>query len=86
MLSIIRLWQSFPEAISNLKNAAGPHYTAAINQAEQTLQQMVPATQQALAVSKSAVEPSVWDAAVRASELAYEVRGRVAKSMGQQMY
>lgn len=86
MLSIIRLWRTFPEAIANLRRAAGPRYAAAVDQAEQTLMQMVPPTQQALAISRSVVEPSIWDATVRASQLAYEVRGRVAKSMGQEMY
>ncbi|MFB6367290.1 hypothetical protein ACFCP7_25230 [Paenibacillus elgii] len=86
MLSIIRLWQTFPEAIANLRRAAGPHYGASIDQAERTLRQMVPPTQQALAICRSLVEPAIWDATVRASQLAYEVRGRVAKSMGQEMY
>ncbi|MEK5164251.1 S9 family peptidase [Paenibacillus sp. FSL R5-0527] len=86
MLSIIRLWQTFPEALANLRRAAGPRYAAAIDQAEQTLRQMVPPTQQALTICRSIVEPAVWDATVRASQLAYEVRGRVAKSMGQEMY
>lgn len=86
MLSILRLWQTFPDAIANLRRAAGSRYAAAIDQAEQTLRQMVPSTQQALAISRSAVEPAIWDATVRASQLAYEVRDRVAKSMGQQMY
>ncbi len=86
MLSIIRLWQTFPEAIANLRRAAGPRYAAAVDQAEQTLRHMVPSTRQALAISQSAVDAYVWEATVRASELAYEVRRRVAKSMGQEMY
>lgn len=86
MLSIIRLWQTFPEAIANLRRAAGQRYAAALDQAEQTLRQMVPPTQQALTICRSIVEPAVWDATVRASQLAYEVRARVAKSLGQEMY
>lgn len=86
MMSIIRLWQTFPEAIANLRRAAGPNYASAIDQAEQTLRQMVQPTQQALAISQSIVEPSIWHATVRASQLAHEVRGRVAQSIGQEMY
>ncbi|WP_343834563.1 hypothetical protein, partial [Bacillus horti] len=86
MLSILRLWETFPEAVANLRRAAGPHYTATIDQAERTLMQMVPQTQQALTISRSAVESAIWEAAVRASQLAYEVRGRVAKSMEQEVY
>lgn len=86
MLSILRLWETFPAAIANLRHAAGPRYAATIDLAEQTLMQMVSPTQQALAISRSVVEPTVWDATVRASQLAHEVRGRVAKSMGQEMY
>ncbi|GIP32056.1 hypothetical protein [Paenibacillus sp. J2TS4] len=86
MLSILRLWQTFPEAIANLRRAAGPRYASAVDQAERTLMHMVQPTRQALAISRSVVEPAIWNATVRASELAYEVRGRVAKSMGQEMY
>lgn len=86
MLSILRLWQTFPDAIANLRRAAGQRYAAVIDQAEQTLRQMVPSTQQALAICRSVVDPTVWNATIRASQLAYEVRDRVAKSMGQEMY
>jgi hypothetical protein len=32
MLSIVRLWQSFPTAIANLRRATGPRYAAAVDQ------------------------------------------------------
>jgi hypothetical protein len=86
MLSIVRLWQTFPEAIANLRRAAGPRYTAAIDESEHILRQMVPAIQQAVAMSKSVVDPTLWETAVEASRLAYEVREKVAKSLGEEMY
>lgn len=81
MLSVLRIWQTFPEAVSNLRKAAGSRYAATVDQAERTLKLMVPSTQQALSISRSAVSAPTWDAAVRASQLARDVRERVAKSM-----
>jgi hypothetical protein len=84
MSSIVRLWQNFPSAIANLRTVLGPRYAAVVDQTEQSIRQLVAATQQALAISRSSVEPAIWDAAVRASQLAYEVRERVTKSMGEE--
>jgi hypothetical protein len=86
MLSIVRLWQTLPEAIANLRRAAGPHFAGTVDLTEQTLRRMVPATQQALAITRSAVDPALWNSAVRASQLAHEVRERVATSMGAETY
>lgn len=44
---------------------------------------MVPATQQALSISQSAVSPAIWQASLRAAQLAREVRQNVAQSMSQ---
>lgn len=85
-LAILRIWNSFPHAIANLRHAVDPRSASAIDEAEQALVQMVPSTQQALAICREVVDPKIWDASVRASELAREVRGRVAKSMGQGVY
>jgi hypothetical protein len=86
ILSIVRLWQNLPEAIANLRRAAGPRHAATVDLTEQTLRRMVQPTQQALAISRSVVEQAQWNAAVRASQLAHEVRDRVTESMGEEMY
>lgn len=86
ILSVLRLWQTLPEAIANLRRAAGPRFAGTVDLTEQTLRSMVPVTQQALAVSQSAVTPTLWNTAGRASKLAHKVREKVAKSMGEEMY
>ncbi|WP_374004774.1 hypothetical protein [Bacillus velezensis] len=83
MNSILRLWSNFPAAIADLRRAAGHQYASSVDEAENLLRPMVPATQQALSISQSAVSPAIWQASLRAAQLAREVRQNVAQSMSQ---
>ncbi len=83
MNSILRLWSNFPAAIADLRRATGHQYASSVDEAENLLRPMVPATQQALSISQSAVSPAIWQASLRAAQLAREVRQNVAQSMSQ---
>ncbi|WP_237712878.1 hypothetical protein [Bacillus methanolicus] len=86
MNAILRLWQNFPMAITNLRKSVSPTYTATVDQGQYRLYQMASSIQQALSITRSTVNPAIWEASLRASQLAYKVREKVAKSLSEEMY
>ncbi|TJY42594.1 hypothetical protein E5161_07000 [Cohnella pontilimi] len=86
MLATVRLWQRLPEAIDNLRRAAGPRHTATVNLTEQTSRTIAVATQQGLMVARSSVSTAQWNVSVRASELAHSVREKVSQMMAGESY